>query len=116
MHLHFDRSLIALQGRWWFGSRQKTKDGINASSAAAFFKTLKEESSFEEVLVQSDQSIFELLDLESMSILQDSIAIIVRDDRTSKSSYMLILEDSIECDNEHYNHSILICIDLTMNV
>ncbi|KAG6861500.1 hypothetical protein C0995_015927 [Termitomyces sp. Mi166 len=46
----FGGALPALVGRWWFGSRQKTKDGINASSAAAFFKTLKEESSFEEVL------------------------------------------------------------------
>ncbi|KAG6865385.1 hypothetical protein C0991_003088 [Blastosporella zonata] len=43
-------SLIVLQGRWWFGNRQKTKDSINALSAAAFFKTLKEESTFEEVL------------------------------------------------------------------
>lgn len=39
-----------VQGRWWFGSRQKTKDGINAQSAAAFFKTIKEESSVEEVV------------------------------------------------------------------
>ena len=38
------------QGSWWFGSRQKTKDGINALSAAAFFKCLKEESSMEEVV------------------------------------------------------------------
>ena len=38
------------QGRWWFGSRQKTKDGINAQSAAAFFKTITEESSVEEVV------------------------------------------------------------------
>ncbi|KAG6884804.1 hypothetical protein C0993_008168 [Termitomyces sp. T159_Od127] len=45
----FGGALPALVGRWWFGSRQKTKDGINASSAAAFFKTLKEDSSFEEV-------------------------------------------------------------------
>jgi len=39
-----------IQGRWWFGSRQKTKDGINAQSAAAFFKTITEESSVEEVI------------------------------------------------------------------
>jgi translocation protein SEC63 len=38
------------QGRWWFGSRQKTKDGVNAQSAAAFFKSLKEESTMEEVI------------------------------------------------------------------
>lgn len=46
----FGATLPAMVGRWWFGSRQKTKDGVNASSAAAFFKSLKEESSFEEVL------------------------------------------------------------------
>lgn len=38
------------QGRWWFGSRQKTKDGIHAQSAAAFFKSLNEESSLDEVI------------------------------------------------------------------
>ncbi|KAG6915041.1 hypothetical protein DXG01_013771 [Tephrocybe rancida] len=46
----FGGALPALVGRWWFGSRQKTKDGIHALSAAAFFKTLKEDSTFEEVL------------------------------------------------------------------
>ncbi|GLB33376.1 putative sec63 protein [Lyophyllum shimeji] len=48
--LLFGGALPALVGRWWFGSRQKTKDGVNARSAAAFFKTLKEESTFDEVL------------------------------------------------------------------
>ena len=38
------------QGRWWFGSREKTKDGIHAKSAATFFKSVKEESSLEEVV------------------------------------------------------------------
>lgn len=38
------------QGRWWFGSRQKTKDGINARSASVFFKSLKEESSMSDVV------------------------------------------------------------------
>lgn len=33
-----------LVGRWWFGSRQKTKDGVNAESAAVFFKGLREDS------------------------------------------------------------------------
>ncbi|KAF8196701.1 Sec63 Brl domain-containing protein [Mycena galopus ATCC 62051] len=36
--------LPMLVGRWWFGNRQKTKDGINANSAAAFFQNLKEDS------------------------------------------------------------------------
>ncbi|PPQ86765.1 hypothetical protein CVT25_012410 [Psilocybe cyanescens] len=48
--LVFGGALPALVGRWWFGSRQKTKDGINAQSAAVFFKTIKEESSMEEVV------------------------------------------------------------------
>ncbi|KAF8960275.1 translocation protein sec63 [Flammula alnicola] len=48
--LVFGGALPALVGRWWFGSRQKTKDGINALSAAAFFKSIKEESSVEEVV------------------------------------------------------------------
>ena len=46
----FGGALPALVGRWWFGNRQKTKDGIHAESAAAFFKTIKEESSVEEVV------------------------------------------------------------------
>ncbi|KAH9483171.1 Translocation protein sec63 [Psilocybe cubensis] len=48
--LVFGGALPALVGRWWFGNRQKTKDGIHAQSAAAFFKTIKEESSMEEVV------------------------------------------------------------------
>ncbi|KAF8189741.1 Sec63 Brl domain-containing protein [Pholiota molesta] len=48
--LVFGGALPALVGRWWFGSRQKTKDGINAKSAAAFFKSMKEESSAEELV------------------------------------------------------------------
>ncbi|KAK7051395.1 secretory subunit [Paramarasmius palmivorus] len=48
--LLFGGALPAVVGRWWFGSRQKTKDGINARSAAAFFKTLKEDSRMDEVV------------------------------------------------------------------
>ncbi|KAF7775868.1 hypothetical protein Agabi119p4_4261 [Agaricus bisporus var. burnettii] len=48
--LIFGGALPALVGRWWFGSRQKTKDGVNAKSAAVFFKSLKEESMMEEVV------------------------------------------------------------------
>ncbi|KAJ6591853.1 Sec63 Brl domain-containing protein [Mycena vulgaris] len=42
--------LPALVGRWWFGTRQKTKDGIHSLSAAAFFKTLTEESTEADVI------------------------------------------------------------------
>ncbi|TFY83259.1 hypothetical protein EWM64_g752 [Hericium alpestre] len=48
--LLFGVSLPALVGRWWFGSRQKTKDGIHAQTAAAFFKALTENSGIEEIL------------------------------------------------------------------
>ncbi|KAJ6485922.1 Sec63 Brl domain-containing protein [Mycena sanguinolenta] len=37
-------------GRWWFGNRQKTKDGINVNTAAAFFTNLKEESTEADVV------------------------------------------------------------------
>lgn len=39
-----------LVGKWWFGSRQKTKDGIKAESAAVFFKGLKEDSMMGDVV------------------------------------------------------------------
>lgn len=38
------------QGRWWFGNRQKTKDGVNGRSAAVFFKNLSEESGTDDVV------------------------------------------------------------------
>lgn len=48
--LIFGGALPALVGRWWFGNRQKTKDGVNARSAAIFFKNLTEESGIDEVV------------------------------------------------------------------
>ncbi|KAF7317954.1 J domain-containing protein [Mycena kentingensis (nom. inval.)] len=42
--------LPMLVGRWWFGNRQKTKDGINARSAAAFFQGLTEESTEADII------------------------------------------------------------------
>lgn len=41
--------LTLAQGRWWFGNRRKTKDGVHARSAAAFFKNLTEESGIDDV-------------------------------------------------------------------
>jgi hypothetical protein len=38
------------QGRWWFGTRQKTKDGVYTSTAATFFKSLRPESEIDEVV------------------------------------------------------------------
>lgn len=46
----FGGALPTLVGRWWFGNRQKTKDGINAKTAAAFFKALTDSSGMKEVI------------------------------------------------------------------
>ncbi|KAG1888747.1 translocation protein sec63 [Suillus subluteus] len=46
----FGGALPTLVGRWWFGNRQKTKDGINAKTAAAFFKALTDNSGMKEVI------------------------------------------------------------------
>ncbi|KAF5377761.1 hypothetical protein D9757_008081 [Collybiopsis confluens] len=48
--LLFGGALPTLVGRWWFGSREKTKDGVNARTAAAFFKSLKEDSTMDDVV------------------------------------------------------------------
>ncbi|KAJ4473619.1 Sec63 Brl domain-containing protein [Lentinula aciculospora] len=48
--LIFGGALPTLVGRWWFGSRQKTKDGVKTTLAAAFFKSLKEDSTMEDVV------------------------------------------------------------------
>ncbi|KAH9843634.1 Sec63 Brl domain-containing protein [Rhodofomes roseus] len=48
--LLFGGALPALVGRWWFGNRDKTKDGVKARSAEVFFKTLQEESSIDDVV------------------------------------------------------------------
>lgn len=52
----FGGVLPVLVGRWWFGSRQKTKDGVNALSAASFFKSLSEESGMEDVIATLGKS------------------------------------------------------------
>ncbi|ETW84592.1 molecular chaperone, DnaJ superfamily [Heterobasidion irregulare TC 32-1] len=48
--LLFGVSLPMLVGRWWFGSRQKTKDGIHAQTASRFFKSLTEASGIEDIV------------------------------------------------------------------
>ncbi|EPQ59753.1 DnaJ-domain-containing protein [Gloeophyllum trabeum ATCC 11539] len=48
--LVFGGALPAVVGQWWFGSRKKTKDGVEADTAATFFKTVKEEAGVDEVL------------------------------------------------------------------
>lgn len=55
--LVFGGMLPALVGRWWFGNREKTKDGVNARSAAVFFKSLGEESGLDEVVASLGKSL-----------------------------------------------------------
>lgn len=54
--LIFGVMLPGLVGRWWFGNREKTKDGVNARSAAAFFKSISEESTIDEVVASLGKS------------------------------------------------------------
>jgi translocation protein SEC63 len=54
--LIFGGMLPALVGRWWFGNREKTKDGVNARSAAVFFKSLGEDSGIDDVVASLGKS------------------------------------------------------------
>ncbi|EKM59036.1 uncharacterized protein PHACADRAFT_249200 [Phanerochaete carnosa HHB-10118-sp] len=54
--LVFGGMLPALVGRWWFGNRDKTKDGVDARSAAVFFKSLNEDSGLDEVVASLGKS------------------------------------------------------------
>lgn len=47
----FGGALPMLVGKWWFGNRQQTKDGIQTKSAAVFFKSVKEDSTMEDITV-----------------------------------------------------------------
>lgn len=46
----FGAGLPALVGRWWFGSRGFTKDGVRVNTAELFFKTIREDTSDLELL------------------------------------------------------------------
>ena len=48
--LIFGFSLPALVGKWWFGNQRKTKDGVNAKTAASFFLNVKEEWGIDELV------------------------------------------------------------------
>ncbi|GAA6041993.1 hypothetical protein JCM8097_009135 [Rhodosporidiobolus ruineniae] len=43
-------ALPMLVGRWWYGARKLTKDGVLNSTAAKYFHALKEETTFPELL------------------------------------------------------------------
>lgn len=45
----FDK-LPSVQGRWWYGTRKLTKDGVLNSTAAKYFHALKEETTFPQLL------------------------------------------------------------------
>ncbi|EJD01240.1 uncharacterized protein FOMMEDRAFT_126005 [Fomitiporia mediterranea MF3/22] len=49
--------LPVIVGKWWFGSRIKTKDGVYARSAEMFFKDIKEDSSIEDLLACYGQAL-----------------------------------------------------------
>ncbi|KAF8306252.1 hypothetical protein DL93DRAFT_2065614 [Clavulina sp. PMI_390] len=46
----FGGLLPYLVGRWWFGSRQHTKDGVHARTAESFFKALGEDDTVQDVV------------------------------------------------------------------
>ena len=48
--LIFGFGLPSLVGRWWFGNQKKTKDGVNATTAASFFLSVKEEWGIDELV------------------------------------------------------------------
>lgn len=77
--LLFGGGLPLLVGRWWFGSRQRTKDGISTRSAAAFFKSVTETSEVSDTLaIMSKAYKFECTpadkDKEELKRLQKEIA------------------------------------------
>ncbi|KAI5125002.1 hypothetical protein M0805_007426 [Coniferiporia weirii] len=43
--------LPVIVGKWWFGNRIKTKDGVHAKTAEIFFKNIKEDSGVNDLLV-----------------------------------------------------------------
>ncbi|KAF7969129.1 hypothetical protein HWV62_28248 [Athelia sp. TMB] len=54
--LVFGGVLPLLVGNWWFGSQQRTKDGVNTRTASAFFKSLNDESTMKDVVAAVGKS------------------------------------------------------------
>ena len=40
----------AIVGRWWYGSRNLTKEGIETETAARYFKAVKEDTSENDIV------------------------------------------------------------------
>ena len=49
--------LPVIVGKWWFGNRIKTKDGVLANTAEIFFKNIKEGSTISELLSYFGQAL-----------------------------------------------------------
>lgn len=49
--LLFGAGLPALVGRWWFGSRKYTKDGVQTRTAELFFKVINEEITEKDIVL-----------------------------------------------------------------
>lgn len=48
--LSFGVLLPAIVGRWWYGSRRLTREGIETKTAASYFKAVKEHTSKDDVV------------------------------------------------------------------
>lgn len=46
----FGGALPFMVGKWWFGSRQYTKDGVKGRTSELFFKSVKEEDTLDDLL------------------------------------------------------------------
>ena len=66
--LIFGFSLPALVGKWWFGNQRKTKDGVNATTAASFFLSVKEEWGIDELVGVLGKGFAKELQLNSGSV------------------------------------------------
>ena len=54
--LSFGVLLPAIVGRWWYGSRRLTKEGIETKTAAAYFKAVTEHASKGDILNMLSES------------------------------------------------------------
>ena len=48
--LLFGVLMPAIVGRWWYGSRNLTKEGIETETAARYFKAVKEDTSENDIV------------------------------------------------------------------
>lgn len=66
--------LPVIVGKWWFGSRIKTKDGVLTKTATAVFKNLKENHGINETLECLGQAVdVEFSDVPPVSQLEETV-------------------------------------------